>query len=73
MSEYSSFHQKYISGARGVKRKRDYSDDTIVSRPYKKTQQQKNLVLFIRLVIFIIWDKPLELQQDILTHIQERL
>ena len=32
-----------------------------------------NLVLFIRLVIFIIWDKPLELQQDILTHIQERL
>ena len=38
MSDYSSFHQKYISGARGVKRKRDYSDDTIVSRPYKKTK-----------------------------------
>jgi len=40
MSEYSSFHQKYIvpGMARGVKRKRDYSDDTIVSRPWKKTK-----------------------------------
>jgi len=33
---FNPFYDRYLSGSRGVKRKRDYSDDTIVSRPYKK-------------------------------------